>query len=207
MVRKILVALVGIAVVVCFASAAYSTETTKTKVKETSKGVVTKESTTVKTPEVTAKDKAKETVTDKSDVTKEKVTIKTKSGKETDKMKDVTTETGEVTKEKITVKTPAGKEKIKEKTTTTATGTTEETAKVTKKFKEGELKKEKVIYKSYTDENGGTIIVIRDKQEVKMPARHFANWKTNVMVKQNKEVTITSSYDPKLLTHVVTHVE
>jgi hypothetical protein len=98
------------------------------------------------------------------------------------------------------------KEKVKGSTTTKA-GETDVTATAKENLKGGEVVKEKVIFNSYTEADGGTITVVKENKEVKMPARHAENWKANIIGKEKKEVTITSSYDPKLMKYVVTHVE
>ena len=153
-------------------------------------------------------DTVKTKVTEKASatVTKEKETIKTPTSKEVIKTEVKETKSEVVAKENDKMKTAEGTMKMKEKETVTSTGTATE-AKVTEKFKKGDITKEKVKFVSYSDKDGGTIIVIKDNQEVKMPAKHYENWKNNVLTKQNKEVTIHSTYDPKLLKPVVTHVE
>jgi len=182
--RKVLVTMVCVAAVVSLAGMTYAagtdttTDTVKTKVTE-------KAGTTV---------------------TKEKETIKAPGSKEVIKTEVKTTKSEVVAKEKDVLKTAEGTAKMKEKETITTTGT-ETKAKMTEKFKKGDITKEKVKFVSYSDADGGTIIVIKDKQEVKMPAKHYENWKNNVLTKKNKEVTIHSTYDPKLLKPVVTHVE
>ena len=99
------------------------------------------------------------------------------------------------------------KEKVTSETTTTKTGETDVSATAKEKVKGGDVVKEKVIFNSYSETDGGTITVIKENKEVKMPARHAENWKMNIIGKEKKEITITSSYDPKLMKYVVTHVE
>lgn len=124
------------------------------------------------------------------------------------KAKEETTATksGVTTKEEATLKTKAGTETVKETTTTTPTGS-ETTATITEKPKSGDLLKETVTFNSYTDANGGTITVIKDNKEVKLPARNFKSWQQHVIGKEKSQITIWSTYDPQLLQRVVTKVE
>lgn len=104
--------------------------------------------------------------------------------------------TGEkITKEKVTAET------------TTKAGETDTTMTAKEKIKGSDVVKEKVIFNSYSETDGGTITVVKENKEVKMPARHAENWKTNIIGREKAEITITSSYDPKLMKWVVTHAE
>ncbi len=98
------------------------------------------------------------------------------------------------------------KEKI-EGSVTTKAGETDTAVTAKEKIKGSDVVKEKVIFNSYSDAEGGTITIVKENKEVKMPARHAENWRTNIIGREKKEVTITSSYDPKLMKYVVTHVE
>ncbi len=123
-----------------------------------------------------------------------------------EKEKISVTKPGVTETEKATIKTKAGTETVKETVTTTPTGK-ETTATVTEKFKSGDLLKEVVTFNSYSDAEGGTITVIKDNKEVKMPARNYNSWKHNVIGKEKSQITIYSTYDPQLLKRVVTNVE
>jgi len=182
--KKVLTTLACVAVAVSLTGMAYASQTSAT-------------SDTVKT-KVTEKTGAT--------VTKEKEVIKAPGSKEVIKTEVKETKSETIAKEKDKVKTAEGTAKLKEKEVVTDQGTAVKTN-VAEKFKKGDIAKEKVKFVSYSDADGGTIIVIKDKQEVKMPARHYESWKNNVLTKKNKEVTIHSTYDPKLLKPVVTHVE
>ncbi len=105
---------------------------------------------------------------------------------------------GDTTKEKMEMKTSAGKEKVKME----KTGEETKAKIVTKTPKAGHVKKEVVHYHSYHAGNN-TITVIKDKKEVKMPIK---GWKDPGIIKKKQKVTITSTYDPKLLKYVVTDV-
>lgn len=153
-------------------------------------------------------DTVKTKVTEKAGTTtvKEKEVIKTGDAKEVIKTEVKSNANEVVTKETDKIKAKEGKEVLKEKEVVTNAGKAVD-ANVTAKFKKGDIAKEKVQFVSYSEENGGTIIVIKDKKEVRMPATNHANWKNNVLTKKNKEVTIHSTYDPKLNKTIVTHVE
>jgi hypothetical protein len=116
------------------------------------------------------------------------------------------TKSGVTATEKETLKTKTGTETIKETTTTTPTSK-EVTATVTEKPKTGDLLKETVTFNSYSDAEGGTITVIKDNKEIKMPARNYSSWKQHVIGKEKSQITIYSTYDPQLLKRVVTKVE
>src|SRR5512135_453423 len=62
------------------------------------------------------------------------------------------------------------KEKVTE-TTTKKAGETDVAATAKEKVKGGDILKEKVIFNSYTEADGGTITVVKENKEVKMPAR------------------------------------
>jgi len=124
------------------------------------------------------------------------------------KAKEETTATKSsvTTTEKETLKTKSGTETVKETTTTTPTGR-ETTATVTEKPKSGDLLKETVTFNSYSEANGGTITVIKDNKEVKLPARNYNSWQQHVIGREKSQITIWSTYDPQLLQRVVTKVE
>jgi len=181
--KKLLVVTIGVAFVLGLAAMSYATDTvvTDSKVKVTEKAGKT--------------------------VIKEKEKVVSDTGKEVSKTKITATDNEVIVKEKDKIKTGKETDKVKERITATEKGTlTEE--KVMKTYHDkSPLKKEKVTFVSYSDADGGTITVIKDKKEVKMPATLHTNWKHNVLEKKNKEVTITSSYDPKLNQYIVNHVE
>ncbi len=195
MVKKILCFMVGAAFVLALSGTAFSADATVTKTKDTVKTDVGTE---------TTKTKVKETA--EKTVTKEKDVAKTAAGKEVTKVKTVETADKTVEKTKSKVVTPEGTEKVKEKVTQTDT-TKEDVAKVVKHFKEGDVAKETVTFRSYTDENGGTLIVLKDKKEMRYPAKNYKDWKHNVLAKKEKEVVIHTQWDPKLNANVVTSVE
>ncbi len=208
--KKVLATVVALAFVAGVSFTVKAETKTVEKTKETANKIVTTEKTATKTPEVKAKEEVKTVVNKNTNETKTTIKEKVKDSAthESGKAKVVVTEKNDELniKAKEKLNTPDMKEKAKEKVVVTTAGKTED-AKVLKKFKDGDIAKEKVVFHSYTNENGGTVTVIKDKKEVKMPARHFENWKANVLGKEKKEVTITSSYDPKLMGFVVTHVE
>ncbi|MFH1875144.1 MAG: hypothetical protein ABH859_08210 [Pseudomonadota bacterium] len=105
---------------------------------------------------------------------------------------------GDTTKEKMEVKTPEGKEVVKVKETATDT----EAKIVTKTPKAGHVKKEVVTFKEY-NQNADTITVITDTKEVRTIKNGGYKYEPGI-VKQHQKVTITSTYDPKLLDYVVT---
>lgn len=139
-------------------------------------------------------------------VTKTKDVTKTAAGTDTIKVKTTTTADKTVEKTKEKIKTPEGTTKIKETVTQTNT-TKEDTAKVVKHFKEGDVAKEKVTFRSYTDENGGTLIIVKDQKEMRYPAKNYKDWKHNVLAKKETEIIIHKQWDPKLNADVVIGVE
>lgn len=195
MVKKVLCFMVSAAFVMALSGVAFSADATVTKTKDTVKTDVGTE---------TVKTKVKET--SEKTVTKEKDVAKTAAGKEVTKTKTVETAGTTVEKTKTKLTTPEGTAKVKE--TVAQTDTTKvDTAKVVKHFKEGDVATEKVTFRSYTDENGGTLIVVKDRKEMRYPAKNYKDWKHNVLAKKDKEVVIHMQWDPKLNANVVTSVE
>lgn len=160
-----------------------------------------------------AKVKTKTTATDEGTKTVQTAKVKTQDAKE--KVKVTTTKTGDTTVKdtKVTTKYKEGdvkKETIKTTTTTEGDKTVKET-KIAMKPKKGDVKMEKVTIKKFNEhdplkDTDNTITIIRSEKEVEVPVT--ANWRENHLKKfVSKEVTITSSYDPKLDAYIVNDIK
>lgn len=184
--KKLLVALVVTAVALGYAFTVNAEETkVQTKVKTTSEGTVKTETAKVKTPEMKEKVKSTTTTTAEETVKDTKVTKKLKEG-------DVKKET------------------IKTETETAGTKTTKET-KISMKPREGDVKKETVTIKTFNEydpakDTDNTVTVIQDQKVVELPLT--SNWKENHLKKfKSKEVTITSTYNPKIDVYIVKDIQ
>lgn len=68
----------------------------------------------------------------------------------------------------------------------------------------GKVLERDVIFHDYDTRGGGTIYVIKDEKLVMMPTKNFKSWRTNPLEKKSRNIKITMTYDPELLTYVVT---
>lgn len=203
--KKLMLAVLVVAVALAFSFRVLADES-KTVVKDTGKKVVETSKSTTTTAEGTVKDKERVEVTKEGIVDKEKTKIKTAAEKETIKREvDVTAE-GVKGQEEIKIK-----EKGKAKETVEATASATKEGKLTEEadvaLKRKGLKKENVVFKSY-NEGSETITVVKGDAELELPTASLDKWTVHPKkMKKGNEITIYSTYDPKLVKNVVKDAE
>lgn len=203
--KKLMLAMLVVAVALAFSFRALADES-KTVVKDTGKKVVETSKSTTTTAEGTVKDKEKVEVTKEGVVDKEKTKIKTAAEKETIKREVDVTAKGAEAKEEVKIKEKGkAKEDVVATATVTAEGSKKELADVTLKRKG--LKMEHVVFKSY-NEGSETITVVKGDAEVELPTASLDKWTVHPKkMKKGNEITIYSTYDPKLVKNVVKDAE